>query len=731
MAGRAAANASFRPDIEGLRAVAVLMVLAFHAGVPLVPGGFAGVDVFFVISGFLITGLLVREVERSGRVSLTSFYARRAKRLLPAASLVLVVTGVLTWLFVPRIRWAEIGGDLVGSAVYLINWRLADRSVDYLAEDSVASPVQHYWSLAVEEQFYIVWPLLMVLGAWLVRRHGLRTRPLLGLLLAVVVLASLTWSVVQTALSPQTAYFVTTTRLWELGIGSLVALTAATWQRLTPTAATALAWAGVLALLGSAVLLGTDTAWPGYAALLPTLGTSAVIAGGFNARAGGPVRFLGSAPMRGTGALSYSLYLWHWPLLVVAAAAWGELALWQGIAISLFAFLPARLTYVLVEDPVRTAAVMARVPVLALAVGAACTVVGAGAGFGLVRGMESSIEQADGPAAGAGSLVDRGDGAGETAAVPGGSGAEGAGGDDAASRRAEPREDPAEDDEPTQPADPAAAGPDIDQIDLTPESITPDPLLAIEDVPSIYPRGCAGSVGSTEVIRCDGGDPDGDLVVALAGDSKIGQWGDVLEEIGAQEGWAVRTYNRSGCPWSSAQVDEDGSCARWGEQLRERLLGPERPDVVIVSGVKGRAGEGTDAERTELMAQGYVDYWTDLGEAGIPVVVLADTPAPGELSVYECVSEHRDDVSQCTFERGDGSGTRPLRRAAEEVPTATFISMNDWICPLEECPPVIGDVLVYRQGSHITNTYAMSLIEPLRARLVPAVEEAMATVDDG
>ncbi|AXH96655.1 acyltransferase [Ornithinimicrobium avium] len=697
--------------------MAVLMVLAFHAGLPFVPGGFAGVDVFFVISGFLITGLLVREVERSGRVSLLRFYARRAKRLLPAASLVLVVTGVLSWSFVPTVRWAEIGGDLAASAAYVINWRLAARSVDYLAEDSVASPVQHYWSLAVEEQFYIVWPLLIVLGTWLVHRHRLRTRPVLGALLVLVVLASLGWSLVATAGQPQTAYFVTTTRLWELGVGGLVAITATFWQRLAPGPATAVAWAGVLALVLSATLLGPQTPWPGYAALLPTLGTAAVIAGGFAGRSRGPVRLLGAAPMLDVGATSYSLYLWHWPLLVVAAAAWGELSLWQGVAIAAFSYLPARLTYALVENPIRSAAVMSRLPSLALTVGAACTLLGLGTGLTLVRGMESAVVQAEaGAGAGAGSMLEGGPPVADPVAP---------------SPDADPpagvARDAAPDPTVTAP-DPTAAGPDISRIDLTPESISPDPLLATKDLPGLYDRHCSGSVGGTEVIRCEAGDLAGDLDVAVVGDSKIGQWGDVLEQIATDQGWRLHYYVRDACPWSSASVDDDGSCLLWGQRVHDLLLGPEQPEVVIVSGVKQGAGEGTRQERSDRLAAGYADYWSDLAEEGVPVMVLADSPNPGGKHVYECVSEHRDDLSRCTFDRSDGSGTGALREAAAQVPTATFLTMNDWICPLEECPPVIGDVLVYRQGSHITNTYAVTLLEPLRARLVPAVDAALAAL---
>ena len=156
----------YRPDIEGLRAVAIGLVLVYHGAGDLLPGGFVGVDVFFVISGFLITGILVRELERDRRVSLVRFYARRAKRLLPATAVVLVATSVLTWATTSPVVWRVFAGDIVGAAFYVVNWVLAGRAVDYLAEDVDVSPVQHFWSLAVEEQFYVVWPLLIVAAAW-------------------------------------------------------------------------------------------------------------------------------------------------------------------------------------------------------------------------------------------------------------------------------------------------------------------------------------------------------------------------------------------------------------------------------------------------------------------------------------------------------------------------------------------------------------------------------------
>src|SRR5690625_5690993 len=218
-------SSAFRPDIEGLRAVAIGLVLVYHAGVSQLPGGFVGVDVFFVISGFLITGLLIREIEQHGRVSLPRFYARRAKRLLPATGIVLVATALLTWWSASVVDWRTFGWDIVGSAFYVVNWVLAGRSVDYLAEDVGVSPVQHFWSLAVEEQFYIVWPLLIVFLAWWLRRHAAaRTRVVLGIGIFFLIVPSFVWSLYLTDANPERAFFVTTTRLWEMGIGSFVAI---------------------------------------------------------------------------------------------------------------------------------------------------------------------------------------------------------------------------------------------------------------------------------------------------------------------------------------------------------------------------------------------------------------------------------------------------------------------------------------------------------------------------
>ena len=323
-------RSGFRPDVEGLRAVAVGLVVLYHAGLSRLSGGFVGVDVFFVISGFLITSLLIRELERTGRISLSRFYARRAKRLLPAAATVLLVTTALTALVLPEIRWRDTGGDIVSAALYVVNWRLAGRSVDYLAEGTAPSPVQHFWSLAVEEQYYLVWPLLLILVTWWARRRGRSMGASLSIGLALVAIPSLLWSVYQTSYQPASAFFLTTTRMWELAIGGGVAIAATRLARMPRPAALLLGWIGLAAVAVAGVIFSTSTPWPGYAAALPTLGAAAVIAAGFAAGGAGPVMLLGTRPFLWVGALSYSLYLWHWPLLVAATAHWGDLSLKRG-----------------------------------------------------------------------------------------------------------------------------------------------------------------------------------------------------------------------------------------------------------------------------------------------------------------------------------------------------------------------------------------------------------------
>ena len=275
-------HSRLRRDIEGLRAVAVGLVLLYHAGIAVVPGGFVGVDVFFVVSGFLITGTLIREIEKTGRVSLASFYARRIRRLLPASFPVLVFSLFLAVRVLPSVSTRDFSLDIAAAAGYFVNWRFAARAVDYLAEDVGASPVQHFWSLSVEEQFYVIWPLLIIMLLALIRRYEWDVRRALIGGLTLVAVPSLLWSIEFTSRNPQYAFFDATTRIWELSLGAFVAVGAVWLPSLPARLRWMLGWAGLVAIGVSGVMFDQTSAWPGYLALVPTVGTVGVIVAGLS-----------------------------------------------------------------------------------------------------------------------------------------------------------------------------------------------------------------------------------------------------------------------------------------------------------------------------------------------------------------------------------------------------------------------------------------------------------------
>ncbi|MFL6060894.1 MAG: acyltransferase family protein, partial [Marmoricola sp.] len=305
-----------RTDIQGLRAIAVSLVLVYHLSPKSLTGGFAGVDVFFVISGFLITLHLLENIPRRPR-DLATFWSRRVRRLLPASLLVLASTLIASRLLSPETQWENTARQVRASALYFVNWLLSNDAVDYLAADNAPSPVQHFWSLSVEEQFYFVWPVLILLLAAIARL--LRRKPLPFVLggLVVVVAASLIYSVHITGTNPQAAYFVTPARVWELGVGALLATVKLLRPgRMRHEFATPLALLGLAAIGYTAATYTGSTPFPGWQAAVPVLGTAAVIAAQPEHGPGSPGPILALRPIQFLGDISYSVYLWHWPLVV-------------------------------------------------------------------------------------------------------------------------------------------------------------------------------------------------------------------------------------------------------------------------------------------------------------------------------------------------------------------------------------------------------------------------------
>jgi peptidoglycan/LPS O-acetylase OafA/YrhL len=673
----------FRGDVAGLRAIAVVLVLLYHANVPFLPAGFLGVDVFFVISGYLITGQLLAEIDRTGRISLTAFYARRAKRILPAAAVVLIATAGAVWLFLPRVRWQDIGGDIVSAATYVINWRLADRAVDYLAQDTPPSPVQHFWSLAVEEQFYVVWPLLILLAILVAKAWRRRVRTTLWIGLVVVAVPSFIWSILYTASNPGRAFFVSTTRVWELAVGAGIALAATLVARIPKAMALIIGWAGLAAIVVSAIAFSAVTSWPGYAAALPVLGAASVIAAGANAGSRGPIAILGTRPFRAVGDLSYSLYLWHWPMIAIATDHWNGLSVERGLIIVVASAVPAWLTYHLIENPLRYSRSLSTSPRFALSLGGNFSLAGVCAGLALVLIVALST---------------------------GGTGDSGRPAPGAAALAA--------------PSAGASVAPIPDRADF----ITPDPLKATKDIPVTTPDGCFQNEVSAEVLWCTYGNKNSSTEVVLVGDSKMDEWFPAFEMLADQNNWKLSIAVKGACAFTSAPAITGldatkpyTSCTQWNKNLLAKLVA-DRPAYVVTSQGSGWAADSSNHTSVDAMAAGMRTSWATLDRIGTKVIVVANNPHPG-LNVDQCVDKNRTHLSACTYSSNvhltDGAYVTQLL-AVSGAPKVKMVDMFSAICATPICATVIGDVLVYRQGSHLTATYVKSLTPKLATALTSA-----------
>jgi len=665
----------FRPDIQGMRALAVGMVVIYHLYPSLLPGGFAGVDVFFVISGFLITGHLLREYQKTGRIALLDFWGRRAKRLVPAAALVLTVTWVASRFVLPATQLADTASQIRASALYYQNWQLAWNAVDYLKSDSAASPVQHFWSLSVEEQFYLGWPLLFLLAALAALTAQRRARRARGhhvvlLLAGAVVVGSLWYSVYYTHANPAGAYFVTTTRIWELGLGGLLALLPAGLSTRIGRFGL-LGWAGLGLVIASAFVLSGTNAFPGYLALLPAGGAAVLILGGSAAGRFGPHRLTSTRPMVFVGGISYSLYLWHWPLIVLYIAWSGRRnGVVAGLAIIVVAVSLSWLTKVWVEDKVRTASLLSGHGWRSVSTALAAVVP--------VVLVALYITAQPGPWNGR-----------------------------------------------LGPNYPGAAALASKVTKVKPEPFRPTPSQV--KLPTYWQQGCLVPQASPTPKECVYGDTSHPaLTVALVGDSMAGDWFTPLQQIADQRHWKLVTDLHSICPLSPALMvtpHASGpytSCHTWGAAVMHDLTTSIRPDVVITSDWPGLATvkhpAGGPAAQQEIGA-GMAQYWDQLESHGISVVAIRESPDVG-LNVPDCLSKHTPKM--CTVSKAKAEAHNPptkfaVRAVSGKVP---LINMDSLICRPATCPPVIGNVMVYQDSHHLTSTYALTTAPYLEKRLL-------------
>lgn len=673
-----------RLDIQGLRAVAVGIVLLYHAGAGWLPGGFVGVDVFFVISGFLITGGIVRELRRDGGLSLKNFYIRRIARILPAATVAIIATVILSYVLLPATRWVQVGIDGVASALYYVNWLFAASSVDYLARDQEPSPFQHFWSLAVEEQFYIFWPALLALVTWLALRLGFRLQKGLVITVALVAVPSLAWSVYYTAANPGGAYFTTATRIWELAIGAAFAIAAGRGFRAPKAVSALIGWLGLGAIVFAAVTYTSALPFPSYTALLPVLGTALVIWAGPTAGGMGPVVALGTWPMVKIGELSYSLYLWHWPLIVIGGSVLGGLTETTGLIIVGLSIIPAWLSLRYIEAPFQARILDAQSDGGKLGSGLMMTLAAAAASLLLAISVTATPPPS--------SVAFTPQQVNGITAKPVG-------------------------------AEALAAGVPLEVKDSYPD-VTPAAVNAKDDVPEVNRNGCMVNAESVEAKACSFGDLESTRVIALVGDSHAAMLIPAFEAWGISEKVRVDTYTKGACPFVAGDVEYNGAaytaCSEWVEKVTQQLLST-KPEAVISTMSRYRVIDGGalsfDDSKQPLTVM-FEEAMRPLQAAGIKTASLRDTPRP-DMAVPDCVAKNGSALSKCALPvsqvlLADG----PDVRASERNKEIGLIDLTAAFCS-SQCPAVIEGILVYRDNNHLTATYARTLHKQLGEGLKP------------
>ena len=715
---------AFRIDIQGLRAIAVLLVLAYHLWPGAVTGGFVGVDAFFVISGFLITAHLLQHPPRTGR-DLLGFWGRRVRRILPAALVVLAATAVASRLVLPDTRWATNAGQIVASALYVQNWVLAANSVDYLAAAEPPTPVQHYWSLSIEEQFYLGWPILLLAAFWLAWRLRTGSTWLPRLAMAAIVAGSLWWSITATATDPASAYFITPTRVWELGAGGVLATlpSLASLRRPEPLAS-GLAWVGLALVFLAGVAFGGSTPFPGSAALVPVGGTALVIL----AAASGPwspTRFLGNRAIQHIGDTSYSIYLWHWPLIALWPYAFGPITPIAAVTIVAATLGLATLSKTFVEDTFRFApAFQGLQPTFRLA--AVGMVLVSLLGGGELLEAQLRLDAAAATTAGNQSLETPDD---TPSAVFGGSGAPSP---PATGSTPRPRPTSAAQTPIPSPLSCVGAAAIVQGFGACPQdpaaTLVAPPEVAATDRSAAYRDGCWNYAPFTTQVTCQYG--TGPIKVALVGNSHAGQWLPALIVLARHHGWTLTTFLASQCNATDASLEfysatKTAGCLAYGRWVMDQTKG-HAFDLVVTSERQSVPVEGdTWAQTRTSAAAGYATYLKRWSDAGTNVVVLQDTPYPGQTlpSVPDCVAAHLTNQAACAGTPADWAWQDPFWAAANApvLPGVTPIPTTRYLCTDTTCPAVIGGVIVFFDASHMTATYARS-IAPF---LDPAIEAAL------
>jgi peptidoglycan/LPS O-acetylase OafA/YrhL len=709
----------FRPDIEGLRGIAVALVVLFHAGLlsnagTQLSGGFIGVDLFFVVSGFLITGLLVRERERNGRISFSRFYARRVRRILPAAGVVLLVTIPLANQLVTLVDRSSVMQDAASAALSIANVRFY-LTTDYFNPVNY-SPFLHFWSLGVEEQFYFVWPAVMAVAAWKAPRLGA------GIALSAIIAGSLLWSLQVSSQNATFAFYMLPTRAWQLASGGLLAVLSSSAgsiprvPRVIGGQILAFAgWASLAGLITAAFFIDSkETVYPGTAALVPTIAGVLLIASGTHPT--GPGVLLRLAPIRFIGKISYSLYLWHWPVLILGglwlAGPLGTLSPLQALALAALAVPISAASWRFVEEPFRRGRIPLPRPSRVVFAGVAVMLVVAMVGVSFDWGAQRALAAIDGgtPAPAATATPAPATPTPTRGPTPGPS----------ATPTPVPQMTPALTPAPT--------------VEVTSYAVTSaiKPALgaAATDYEQPWRDNCLGwrpTTSPNTSSKCIYGNPGGSYTVAMVGDSHASALFPGVNEVAKAHGWKLVPYLKIDCSfldfndliYNGPPQQPYPECMTWNRNVIAKLQAAP-PDLIIVSQSRwvfaSDPGEGNVTSQTNA----YIREVQKL-PAKSRVVIIQDPPLPTAFSVPECLSSYMGDYRKCAYSRstgfGSAMGSREQRTA--QVTGAGLIVLTDAVCPgTGACPVVIDNMIAWRDQHHLTATFARALGPAIDEQLV-------------
>ncbi|QBX55618.1 acyltransferase [Nocardioides seonyuensis] len=662
-----------RSDIQALRALAVTAVLAYHLWPGRPSGGYLGVDVFFVISGFLITSHLLKSPPRSP-ADFAHFWARRIVRLLPPAFVVIISTIVAMLAWIPSSQWRSLTHEGLASMLYVQNWRLVATATDYLEARGAPSPFQHFWSLSVEEQYYLLWPGVVAVVAFLHLRRRWDYRKTAAVVFAVLLLASLAWSVWQTSTRPEVAYFSLFTRLWELAVGSLTAaLFPALAGRLSVPVRVALLWLGALGIVAACLVMTPQSAIPGYAALLPTVATALVIVANDPDSRLNPQWLTRSRPVQFLGDTSYALYLWHWPLVVIAPYALERPLQWSDrLVVLALSVLLAWASTSLLEGPVRSWPLLRQRLRHAYALGLVLSLGVVATSFAVTTYVDRVVAQ-----------------------------------DQRAVNQALGRNCVG-----------AAAMANPEHCRMRGSKLITSPAFAREDVTEGI-RDCLNwPPFKKHPITCSRGETEEPAKkIALFGNSHAGQWTEALTDIATSRGWQLDTYIMGAC--FSAIEQPYPECTDIVGQALD-LIEQGGYDLVVM------ATYDEDADRPLSMYDETMDSFV---AGGSSVLVLRDTPAPWdpENPPVDCIDQHPRRWKACDgprdWIRPDPMHAAAVQSTSEVVHDADFTS---YFCNEEVCPAVIGGVIVLSDYNHMTTTFSRTLVPYLE----PEVDRALASTPD-